>query len=290
MNPEELTFFSSKDTGQGLPFAIVDHTTLMQSDDIFVPSLRDFHVLFWFKKGGGKYYVDFKEYEFEPDTLLLLSKDQLQYFEEFDRNSCEIQSIAFVPDFIYRNDNDIRHLFQFNMGSPLVGVQVLNIGQREKLLLEQFSDQMKMIFREWEGETREVGFYHALCLFLTVCERLQDPLLNAQEEFDEDSKMLWRFTRFLEKHFRTEFKVDFYTEKLQIHPKLLARLTREKFRLSPKAVIDQRRMLEIKRQLRGSSKPAKTIAYELGFGEPTNLFKYFRKHTGMTPQEFRISN
>lgn len=36
-------------------------------------------------------------------------------------------------------------------------------------------------------------------------------------------------------------------------------------------VIDQRRILEIKRQLKGTNKSGKTIAYKLNFGEPTHF-------------------
>lgn len=53
------------------------------------------------------------------------------------------------------------------------------------------------------------------------------------------------------------------------------------------ALINERRLLEIKRLLRGTSKSSKAIAYDLNFDEPTNMFKFFRKHVGMSPNEFR---
>ncbi|AYZ12784.1 AraC family transcriptional regulator [Chryseobacterium arthrosphaerae] len=31
----------------------------------------------------------------------------------------------------------------------------------------------------------------------------------------------------------------------------------------------------------------KQIAYELNFIEPSNLIKYFKKHTGQTPSSFK---
>lgn len=48
-------------------------------------------------------------------------------------------------------------------------------------------------------------------------------------------------------------------------------------------------MLEAKRLLAYSSLSIKEIGFELGFGEPTNFNKYFRKHTGMAPMQFKYS-
>ena len=56
---------------------------------------------------------------------------------------------------------------------------------------------------------------------------------------------------------------------------------------TPKQIIDERIVLESKRLLVHSSMAIKEVAYELGYDEPTNFVKYFRKHTALTPSEFR---
>ena len=43
----------------------------------------------------------------------------------------------------------------------------------------------------------------------------------------------------------------------------------------------------MKRLLRGTTIPSKNIAYDMGFDEPTNMVKYFKKHVDMTPNAFR---
>ena len=112
-NLEDISFHESKKIGKGLPYAIVTSSELLKKGDIYSPSLRDFHVIFWFKKGKGKYYIDFVEYDIKPNTIILLSKDQVNYFGVLDIETCEIQSIVFSPEFIYRNDHDLKHLFQY---------------------------------------------------------------------------------------------------------------------------------------------------------------------------------
>ena len=59
------------------------------------------------------------------------------------------------------------------------------------------------------------------------------------------------------------------------------------FGKSPKEMIDDRVVLEAKRLLLYSDSSVKEISHELGFDEPTNFIKYFRKHVAQTPNTFR---
>ncbi|PWJ44173.1 AraC family transcriptional regulator [Sediminitomix flava] len=283
---EDIVFFKGEDTGKGLPFGIVNSDNLLSGTGIFTPSLRDFHVIFWFKKGSGKYYIDFKEYELKPNTLILVPRDQVHYFAPLNQEECEIESIVFHPDYLYRNDNDIQHLFYFTVADHIEGKQILTLEKEECEHLTILSTQMKDVYYHWDREKSEQAFYHWLCLYLIYVERLASAQFDT-ETLDENAKLLLSFNELLEANYKTEYKVEYYMEKLQLNVKSFAKLTKERYKLSPKAVIDQRRILEIKRLLKGTDTPVKTIAYELGFDEPTNMVKYFKKHTGLTPVAFR---
>ncbi len=285
---KNIEYFKSSEIGKGLPFAIVSHEVLMQTQDLFRPSLRDFHVIFWFKKGRGRYFVDFQEYQFKPNTIVLIAKDQLHYIEAPD-SEWEVQSITFKSEFIYRNDNDLKHLFHFTIACHIEGMQIIRLQRQDIDHLDVISSYMRQVYYDWSGKARENAFYHWLCLFLIHCDSMMDkPDSLPVIKIDENAKTLLDFNELLEGNFRSEFKVEFYTERLGLSGKSLAKITKERYKLSPKAVIDERRILEIKRLLRGTGKASKTIAYELGFDEPTNMLKYFKKHTGYTPSQFKV--
>jgi AraC-like DNA-binding protein len=59
---------------------------------------------------------------------------------------------------------------------------------------------------------------------------------------------------------------------------------------SAKAFIDERTIMQIKRLLISTDHSIKEIAYTAGFSDPTNFFKYFKKFTDMSPEEFRQAN
>nr|WP_246164293.1 helix-turn-helix domain-containing protein [Xanthovirga aplysinae] len=56
---------------------------------------------------------------------------------------------------------------------------------------------------------------------------------------------------------------------------------------SPKEIVGNRIILEAKRLLAYTNESIKEIGFHLGFEEPTNFIKYFRKHCNVTPFEFR---
>ena len=285
MDTEKVEFYKSEELGKGLPFAITSSAALLASEDIYRPSLRNFHVLFWIKKGHGKYMVDFNEYSFEPNTIMLLSKNQLHRFHSLEKE-VEIDSITFKEEFIYRSDSDLRHLFRFTSGKHVKGDQVLAVTPSAQSKFQNITAEMLEVYREGEQTYQAKAFYHLLCLFLLQCERLQDEQ-SPQLQSSSSLQTILQFNDLLERHFKKEFKVDFYADQMRMPLKSLSKLTKEHYKKSPKTVIDDRRILEIKRQLTGTQKSGKTIAYELHFGEPTNMFKYFKKHVGITPNEFR---
>ncbi len=283
-----VEYYQLSQKRQGSPFAIISSKDeFFRADELLRPSLRDFHVVLWFREGEGSYFIDFKEYQFQANTITLISKDQLHYLNPPD-DSWEILSIAFTAEFLYRNNYDLQHLFNFTIASHIEGQQIIHLPGSYIAPLENICHNMRITDQKWSNPARENAFYHWLCLFLIYCEKLQSKAAYSSAAIaDSDTSTLLRFNELLEKHFREARKVNFYAHQLNITMRMLYRLTQKRYKLSPKAVIDQRRILEIKRLLRGTDKPVKEIAYTLGFDEPTNMVKYFRKHTDQTPTSYR---
>jgi AraC-like DNA-binding protein len=98
------------------------------------------------------------------------------------------------------------------------------------------------------------------------------------------------FKDLLEINFKTQKQVSFYAKELIITEKRLNQATSKVFGKTPKHIIDDRIILEAKRILVHTNESIKEVAYNLGFEEPTNFIKYFKKHSSVTPTEFREQN
>jgi AraC family transcriptional activator of pobA len=96
-----------------------------------------------------------------------------------------------------------------------------------------------------------------------------------------------RFRALLDARFRERLPVQAYARALGITLGQLTRLTRELLGASAQAVVNARVVHEAERELVYSSLSVKQIAAELGFEDEAYFGRFFKKHTGLRPTEFR---
>jgi AraC family transcriptional regulator, transcriptional activator of pobA len=87
--------------------------------------------------------------------------------------------------------------------------------------------------------------------------------------------------------FRAEHQLGFYAEKLGMTVDRLNDHVKRATGVTAGHLIRQRVLTEAKRQLVFTTQPIQDIAQELAFSDPSHFARFFRKHTGTTPHEFR---
>lgn len=125
---------------------------------------------------------------------------------------------------------------------------------------------------------------HSL-LMLGERERRKTGFTEIKRGADLDYTIL--FKNLLEEQFKRLKTVSGYAGQMAVSEKRLNQATAATVGKTPKELIDGRVLLEIKRLLVHTNLSIKEIGYQIGFEEPTNFIKYFRKHEGVTPIEFR---
>lgn len=99
-----------------------------------------------------------------------------------------------------------------------------------------------------------------------------------------------KFNLLVEQHFREKHMVSEYADMLHISPKSLSNVFLRYYKQSPLKVISERICLEGERLIRFSDKNISEIAYILGFNEASHFSKFFKKHTGKSPKQYKADN
>jgi AraC-like DNA-binding protein len=138
---------------------------------------------------------------------------------------------------------------------------------------------------EARSELHRAALEHALAALL-VQLALVEPVDGVPEPRPTHEAYGW-FRDHIEEHFRSWHKVSEYADRLGYSARTLNRLARQNTGLTAKQLIDERVVLEAKRQLSHADAPVAEIAEQLGFDDPSNFSSYFLSRTGTTPGAFR---
>jgi len=95
------------------------------------------------------------------------------------------------------------------------------------------------------------------------------------------------FMMLMERDFKLSRDVNYYAEQMNITSKYLSNIVRQVTGHTPKTIIDQYVVLQLKMQLKRTSQSIKEMAWEYHFTDVSFFCRYFKKHTGLTPQQVR---
>ena len=126
-------------------------------------------------------------------------------------------------------------------------------------------------------------------LFMAMDGEMTQSGKGSNKAISRSRTLIIRFLKLVAQHFRTTREVSFYAEQLCITTTYLYKLTHRRWNLSPKELIDQQTICEIKTLLSSTDMSVKEIAAMLHFEDTPYMCRYFRQRTGFSPTEYRYS-
>lgn len=271
----------------GLPLEIevisIADTVVKHHDTITTPHRAEFYHIFWVQKGTAEYLIDFESVKVKGPSFLFVNKDRVQAIDTRSRHDGKL--LLFTDNFFGKTEEDAKYLHSTILFNDLLNVPVISVTAASSL---------QVVFNAIETELtkdNDAYHYHLLhnllhnLLLLAERERRKQGFNEIAKGADLDYTVL--FKDLLATQFKILKSVNGYASQMNISEKRLTNATSKTMGKSPKTIIDERVMLEAKRLLIHTHLSIKEIGYQLGFEEPTNFIKYFRKHTEKTPIEFR---
>ncbi len=248
-----------------------------------LPHQVKFYNLIFFSKGKGQHFIDFKWYDVKKNTLLYVSKEQINAFKFSD--NLEGYCIIFTEDYLMKcleilPRDAVFRLFMPQLFTPIVEVPTAS----------DFKNYLELLIKEsiTDAFNRDIITESLFTVLLSKAEHYK----QSQTFHVNDSskiKLFQKFHALLEEKFSESRSADFYAKELAITYKHLNVICRELVNKTAKTVIDDFIILQAKRNLINSDIKSTELAYKLGFEDPTNFSKYFKKSTGLTPKSFKNS-
>ncbi len=250
------------------------------------PHIHEFYQIIWFRRGQGTHHVDFVDYPVTDNTIFFIAPGQIH---AFDGNAdFEGVIILFNASFMLDEETSESIFLKYNVFNAYDSLPCCKVSEEEASRLLRLVDEMGSEY-SLAGEFAHKDYMQYLVrLFLIRAQRCgqrqESPTLDVSSTA---SRTFVRFRQLLEQNFHNVHTVQEYADRLNISSRTLTKYVGQSTYRSPLQMINDRIVLEAKRQLRHTSKSIKEIGYELGFDDPSYFVKFFKRLTGKMPGEFR---
>lgn len=115
----------------------------------------------------------------------------------------------------------------------------------------------------------------------------QEQIQETTSGTEAHNHILAQFKMLLAEHFIEERGVTFYAEKMFLTPKYFSTVIKEISGKTAGKWINEMILLESKVRLQNMENTVAGIAYDLNFSDPSHFGRFFKKHTGISPSEYR---
>ena len=150
-----------------------------------------------------------------------------------------------------------------------------------------YYNMLKRIVKVKENPHRlEVVRYLTLAFFYGIGFSIHK--LDTSNKSTHYELLVEKFMGLVQTHYKQERILEFYADQLCLTPKHLSKVIKETTHKTANDWIDEHVILEAKALLKSTNMTAQQISEELNFSDQSFFGKYFRRHTGMSPKEYKL--
>ncbi len=241
------------------------------------PHKATFFQIVWLTSGEAEFNIDFRKILMKENELLIITPGQVCSFDVESEYTGKL--ILFTNSFFNISEIDSNFMYTSEIFNPVRLNKTITICPK---LISNLTDLL-------ENELKQGDTNYKIEIAQSF---LRIMLFESERQFTKTTDLAVNnvarlFYNAVEQHYKENKNTEFYVHLLNVNEKILSREVKAISGKTPKVYIDSRTILEAKRLLIYSSLSIKEIGYILGFDEPSYFNKYFKKHTKLTPLEFR---
>lgn len=262
-------------------FSIRKVENLLDQEGLFQELHRhDFFYILVLEKGEGNHDIDFTSYDVCDNSVFFLRPGQVHQLRLKTGSTGYI--MVFTVDFYHPHNN--------------ISSQPLRIASNKNLCLletqrfKRLFATIAYIFQEYTAKQegyQEVIKANLSIFFIELIRQRKNSSNPSGHENPYMQQQLEKFIELLETNITTLKQVSQYAEMLNLTTYQLNAITKKSLNKTSSELINEYIILESKRYLLATSNQVNQIAYHLGYEDVSYFIRFFKKHTGHTPDAFR---
>lgn len=242
------------------------------------------YTLLLLKHGEVHVRVNMFNYKLKQNDLLIISPSAIREYLYAQPNS-EIQALLFTKKYVFNLSLKESFVDTFNM---LLSRTHFHL-RTQSHVFEDFR-ALTFLINKQLNEHRVNDICDLLLLsILTMIFKISKggTLLIPKETNRRQSNLVMHFFQLLPPNIRRTREVSDYATMLEVNPRYLSKVLVQKTGKSASVLITEMVILEAKVLLSKPETAIRQAALELGFPDQFVFSKYFKKHTGINPSQYR---
>ncbi len=269
---------------QTAEFGISPFEFAVNSDNNYPGNIKSSHHIFIsVQYGSALVIVDFEEYLLNAGRVIFLKKGQFFTWRRIDN----LKGIMVLyTDSVF---NDVVSNISASPNSKYINCAIVPIAIMDEKRFANWNEILDQLQIEsvWESELTIKIIGHYLSILMLYFFREVEGNSMQLNLSDRKAELVNQFIGLVNSHFSEYKSPKEYAEKLSITPNYLNSICNAVLDKKAGEIIQDRVILEAKKMLSYTSLTVSELSYQLGFNDNSYFGRYFRKATGLPPEQFR---
>jgi AraC family transcriptional activator of pobA len=239
---------------------------------------HDFYYFLALKKGAGSHEIDFLSNVVSDNSVFFMRPGQVHQL------SLKAGSTGYLMEF----NSDFYHSHDKVSNQQLRKASNQNHYLLDDHKFKRLNSILTYIFQEYADKKegyQEVIKANLDILFIELSRQKSESYSTYVNSYTQER--LENFLELLQKDISNHKQVVQYAEMLNLSPYQLNSITKATLGKTCSELINEHIILESKRYLLATSNQVNQIAYLLGYEDISYFIRFFKKHTGYSPEAFR---
>ncbi|OQP60112.1 hypothetical protein A3860_34860 [Niastella vici] len=251
------------------------------------PFRSDHFIVLLQLEGSGHSKINFKDYPTHKGQVLTIPPNAIRHFS-IQPPECRFAALVFTSGFLSQSGLNMKHTDLFDLLSATNSYRL----DPEPQEFERLRNLLHVLHEKYTStyctSLDQQVIDHLFQAFLyelsAVYQRCNS---HKKVEYTRKEDISMRFVKLLAESFRQERSVMFYAEQLHVTPRYLSQTVKEITGKPAGELIDEMVIMEARALLNDVSFTIAQVAESLYFSDQFFFSKYFKRHAGVSPSEYR---